>query len=414
MSNEFSAKYSSVLSPITLLIGIILFYLAINTPSYGMPDISFERINYTITYFLLIVFMLLFYTLDPGGYVKHYFGPSLLITILLAIFGLLYVITIMTFPSTSTATTATTDSTSFFKGFTWGGIISHTSFVVFLILLIIGILNFPGGFLKDTTGTSGFIIMMAIIIFSFWIFFTIVSLFSHETVPPGSISSINMDLSNINGIGRRIFALLFGLILSGLLIGWLVNITKDLSSASNIVALILNLLIIIFILSLIFKLVTVTSLYKNSPLFRLLISTILYIPCMLVNIIDGAVTMSGLEYQKTPYTYYITNSFAKQGGKLLLNQPVPLNSENIIGSYQILNNSAGSKPEAKAEVFRGNAVDQVEGVEFNYTYAISFWTYIDAITSASDKYVSILNYCDKPNILYNSTKNILMIKMKNT
>jgi hypothetical protein len=153
---------------------------------------------------------------------------------------------------------------------------------------------------------------------------------------------------------------------------------------------------------------------------------------MLVNIIDGGVTMFGGEYQKTPYTYYIllfiiillylvyfsipyfTNSFAKQGGKLLLNQPIPLNSENIIGSYQTLNNSAWRKPEAKVEVFRGNSIDQVKGVEFNYTYGISFWTYIDAITSASDKYVSILNYGDKPNILYNSTKNILMITMKNT
>ena len=410
LSTEFITKYASVLSPITLLIGIILFYLSINTTSYGLPDISFERINYTITYFLLIVFMLLFYTIDPGGYVKHYFGPSLLITILLAIFGLLYVITIMTFPSTSTTDSTATATTSFFKGFTWGGIISHTSFILFLILLTIGILNFPGGFLKDNTGTSGFIIMMSIIIFSLWIFFTVVSLFSKETVPPGSISSVNMDLSNINGIGRRIFALLFGLLLSGLLIGWIVNITKDLSTTSNIVALILNLLIIVFILSLIFKLVTVTSLYKNSALFRLLISTVLYIPCMLVNMIDGVVTISGFEYGKTPYTYYIilfiiillylvyfsipyfTNSFAKQGGKLLLNQPIPLNSENIIGSYQSLNKST----------------------EFNYNYAISFWTYIDAITSASDKYVSIMNYGDKPNILYNSTKNILMITMKNT
>ena len=66
LSTEFITKYASVLSPITLLIGIILFYLSINTTSYGLPDISFERINYTITYFLLIVFMLLFYTIDPG------------------------------------------------------------------------------------------------------------------------------------------------------------------------------------------------------------------------------------------------------------------------------------------------------------------------------------------------------------
>jgi len=131
---------------------------------------------------------------------------------------------------------------------------------------------------------------------------------------------------------------------------------------------------------------------------------------MLVSIIDGIVSMTGLAYENTPYTYYIllfiiillyivyfsipyfTNSFAKQGGKLLVNQPVPLNTENIIGSYQSLNNST----------------------QFNYTYAISFWTYIDAINSASDKYVSILNYGDKPNILYNATKNSLMITMKNT
>ena len=416
VDSEFLSTYAYILSPVTILIGIILFYLSINADPMGIPDINFERIKYTLTFFLLIVFMLIFYTVDPGNYVKQYFGPSLVITILLAVFGLLYLITIMTYPTIKEPTSDSVSNTSFFKGFTWGGVISNVSFIVFLILLIIGIITFPDGFLSDTTGHKELIIMLAIFIFLIWILFTMFSLFSNETVAPGGMSAINSDLTTINGIGRRIFTLLFGLIFSGILIAWLVKTTQYLSKTSDIISFVLNLLIIITILALVFKLITVSSVYKYSPLFRLIVSVILYIPCVLVNIIDGIVTMLGLGLRigsgstaSTPYTYYIllfiilllyiiyfsypyfSASFAKQGGKLIVNQPVSINNENIIGTYQALNGS-----------------DQLD-----YRYAISFWLYIDAENSSIDKYVSIMNYGNKPNILYNAKKNILMVTMKN-
>ena len=49
----------------------------------------------------------------------------------------------------------------------------------------------------------------------------------------------------------------------------------------------------------------------------------------------------------------------------------------------------------------------------DYQYAISCWVFIDAAppnTSASySKYTSLLNFANKPNVLYNGTTNTLMI-----
>ena len=93
---------------------------------------------------------------------------------------------------------------------------------------------------------------------------------------------------------------------------------------------------------------------------------------------------------------HIKNKSVLQGGKQLLNEPMYLNTERVIGSYGTLNNSD----------------------VFNYQYAISFWFYIDSSSPSTNasylKYTSLLNYGNKPNVMYNAKLNILRVVMDQT
>jgi len=442
--------YAFLFFPITILIGIYLFYLAMEKGTlYGL-DLNYERIKYALVYFCLLVFILLFYTVDPGGYLKTYFGPSLVVTILLAIFGFLYLITLMTLPSVKQGTMPNSSAGGLFKGLTKMSLFSGIAFIIFLIVIVSGILAYPGGFTNgtglagsDKTNKVSLIVILLIVIFIAWILFFGIQSFSK--IPfRDSAGDVNLSLSNITNISRQVFMLLFGLIFSGLLIGWLVMGVEGLSSKSGIVSFILNALIVIAILGLVFKLVTGGTYYKKSPFFRLIFNTLLYIPCILVGVLDtvmsflgigasaganaGKAGLSGLwsglsttieSTKNTPATYYallviiillyvvyfflgqqIQTNVAKQGGTILVNSPVYTNSENAIGTYDNL-----------------NGTDATEN-PYEYNYAISFWVYIDAVSpnvsSSLDKYTSLLNYGGKPNVLYNANENTLMITLLNT
>ena len=84
--------------------------------------------------------------------------------------------------------------------------------------------------------------------------------------------------------------------------------------------------------------------------------------------------------------------------KVLLAEPVYLKNKKIISDFATLK------------------LDDFE-IEYNYNYTISGWFFIRAqppnFGDSYSKYTSILNYGDKPNILYNGKKNKLKIKMNN-
>jgi len=431
--------YAFLFFPITMLIGIYLFYLAMEKGQLFGFDLNYERVKYALIFFCLIAFMLVFYTVDPGGYLKTYFGPSLVITILLAIFGFLYLLTLMTLPSIKQGQgNSSGEQGGFFKGLSKMALFSGVAFIIFLIIVVSGILAYPGGFTKGTnivgsykTNTVSLIAILVIVIFVLWILFFGILSFSDIKLRD-SDGDIDKSMSNISNIARRVFMLLFGLVFSGLLIGWLVTGVESLSSKSGIISFILNALIVITVLGLVFKLITGGTYYKKSALFRLVVNTLLYIPCVLVSIIDSIVSIFGLGVpsaktgvsilsatKNTPYTYYILlfliillyavyyviapqfqTNMAKQGGTILVNAPIYTNTENVIGTYDNLNGT------------------NTDTNPYDYQYAISFWVFIDAVSpnvsSSLEKYTSLLNYGDKPNVLYNASENTLMITMLNT
>jgi len=445
--------YPFIFFPVTMLIGIYLFYLAMEKGQLYGFDLNYERVKYALIYFCLIVFMLLFYTVDPGGYLKTYFGPSLVVTILLAIFGFLYLVTLMTLPTIKGSRVtglpgADESGGGLFKGLSKMGLFSGIGFLIFLIVIVAGILAYPGGFTSGTgaagtdktTKVSGIVILL-IIIFILWILFFGILSFSDVKLRD-SVGNFDTSMANITKIARQVFMLLFGLIFSGLLIGWLVTGVESLSSQSGIISFVLNLIIVVTILALVFKLVTGGNYYKKSPFFRLIINTLFYIPCILVGILDpilsflgfgasaaasaGKSGLSGLwsgltttieATKNTPKAYYallaiiillyaiyffigpqVQTNLSKQGGTLLVNSPVYTNTENSIGLYDILNGTGDENP-------------------YNYKYAISFWVFIDAmspnVSNSLNKYTSLLNYGNKPNVLYNAAENKLRITLQN-
>ena len=85
-------------------------------------------------------------------------------------------------------------------------------------------------------------------------------------------------------------------------------------------------------------------------------------------------------------------------GKVLLREPVYLNNLKTIGGFDDFN------------------VDKID-LEYNYNYSISSWFFIRAnapnFKKSYNKYSIILNYGDKPKIMYNPSLNKIKIIMNN-
>ena len=404
-------------------------------------NIGYERIKFAIIFVCIIFFLGIMYGVDPGGYIKKNMGTSLISIILLVIFGLLYLLTAYSFPTLPDNKNV---KNSILKGFSTFSIISVIFFIVAVVLFTFGIINSKnnGNDSPNTQATIGVLLFLFFIIYASY--FSI-SLFS----PPAGSTNIDpsqqeKNMTTIEGQFRSILLLFLGLGFSGTLIGWLVTITQNLSSQSGIVSFIINLVIILVILTLVFKLLTLGTYYKQSPIYKLIVNTILYIPCILVSLLDGLMNLFGfssaaksaaaLKAAKTGipaesptkylgllgltlfgyaiylFTPYFASKFAKQGGRQLVNKPTYLNKEQYFGSYQSLNDI--KPPDAS-----GNYYQNLNGGSgfYNYNYAISFWFYLDSTNPDKDiehkKYTPILSYGGKPCVQYNPNNNVLMVTM---
>jgi hypothetical protein len=150
---------------------------------------------------------------------------------------------------------------------------------------------------------------------------------------------------------------------------------------------------------------------KKNAFFNIISNSILYIPCVLSSIFDQIGKMAVGEYKtnnagsfimlfvaivliiaylKTPN---LINSINTQGGNQLVNKPISTDTEHNLGSYEEIN---------------GNN-------KHDYQYAMSFWLYLDSAPPNTNptynNFTSVLNFGNKPNILYNAKDNTLMITM---
>jgi hypothetical protein len=151
---------------------------------------------------------------------------------------------------------------------------------------------------------------------------------------------------------------------------------------------------------------------KKNAFFSLIINTLFYIPCIFGDTFDSISKIFVGQYNSTTtgsivmliaailllVIYFnsssLVNAVNLQGGKQLVNKPVHTDTQYPLGNYIELNGSD----------------------VFDYRYAISFWIFIDAMPPNTNKsysnYTSLLNFGEKPNILYNGTTNTLMVTMQ--
>lgn len=413
-------QYSTVFTITTILLTVFMFYKAFEHNYVEEFNTNYERIKMVILFFCLITIIIMYYINDPGGYINKYFGYSLILTILIFVFLFLYVIILLTLPDNLKATGESGEKFSLLKNFTKFSVWGSISFIIFLIIITVYLSKFSDKFAPNISNTFDFsenklvlvcVLVMVLIVCILWGTLLVINLFPELE----KNSTAQIDKFNIF---KRGLLILFGLIISGLLIGFITYNVQHFSGGSTITSILLNILLIVVLLSLIYKIIVVKIPYGNSrknAFFSLLFNIIFYIPCLFTDAFDFIMKLFIHEYNATTTgsvllllfaigliaLYFIApqifNKINLQGGKLLVNQPVYTNSNFSLGTYQELN---GNKNKNEEDLF-------------DYQYAISFWFFLDANAQSSQKYSSILNFGEKPNILYNNEKNTLIVTMPN-
>ena len=277
------------------------------------------------------------------------------------------------------------------------------AFIIFIIIVTITISTYPGGFFNDkAVSTFSMALLLSIVIL--WSILLGSNLFS---------DAINSSDTTI--IKRSMLVLLWIIILS-LVIFWLVYNIDNLTNGIGIFKFILNLLLILVMFGLIYKTINVKlplGNTKKNAFFSLITNILLYIPCLVGDFFDwiGKI-IAGEQNASEAGTFmmliisicllviYFTlpsvfNRFYLQGGKQLVNKPIYTDTQYSLGSYINLND--------------GNE-------DFNYQYSLSCWVFIDSVAPNTNpnynKYTSLLNFGNKPNVLYNGKTHTLMITME--
>ena len=397
-SKDILNTYSYIINPIILGLGAISFY---KSSTYNYVDnfnINYERIKMLILLFCLITFVITFYNINPGGAADKYFGYSLLLTIILSVFAFLYLIIVMTLPGETGL-----KQPNLLSNFSSIGIYGSALFILFIIGITILITSNKDNFFSNKHKSASVMILL-LVISIVWIIMLSGNLFSGTSNPKPRLELFKNSL-----------LVLFGLIISGLLIFWLTYNIENLSGESSIVSFILNSLIVILVLGLIYKTIFVkfpSGDAKKNAFFNLIGSILFYIPCLVSGGFDWIGKIVTGQYNSTDtgslimlfstivliIAYFtvpsLFNSINTQGGKQLVNRPVQTDTQYSLGTYQDLNGSD----------------------TFDYQYAISCWVFIDSAppnTAPSyNKYTSLLNFGNKPNITYNAKTRTLKITMQ--
>ena len=403
--NNILDNYGFLITPLSILLTIKMFYSGFTTNYIQNFNVNYERIKCVILFLCLITILIVYYSVDPGGYITKYFGSSLIITILLAVFSLLYLIIMLTLPDTIKTPDIKNGSSNFLENLSKFSVYGSILFIIFLIIITIGIYKFPGGLLSNKTITC-VVFSLLLLIMTIWGVGLVSAVFPEMSDKSYNISKVS--------IFKKSLLTLFGLIISGLIIAWLVYYLKNLSGQSGTISSILNLSLVLVILTLIYKTIIVqfpSANSKKDSFISLIVNLILYIPCFFNGLFDSTMKNVNSNYDtKTSsgsiillllsiillggyvFSPYFFKKITLQGGKLLVNKPVYTDTLYTLASYEELNGS--------------NDID--------YRYGLSFWVYINSTPTktTSNKFVSLLNYGNKPNILYKASTNTFMITME--
>lgn len=295
-------------------------------------------------------------------------------------------------------------------------------FVVYIVLVTLLYFYNPGGIMSKYGGLSTFFVL-----FVGLIFVAMITVYQNGLARPNDFTK---SFSPTFLTFMKGFYIIGALFISGLLIYGLMSVmglfNQDASKPRSWPHFIINIILFIAMLALIYRIANAGGFLDQNPLYRLILNTLLYIPCLLTNGLNWILTALGIQRapgatgpSSPPPTkteiivllvsiallagYFLTTKYAipfakssyyKKGGKQLVNEPIPIGSQTNVASYQTLNDSD----------------------KLDYKYAISFWYYMDSFppstNAAYTHTVPILSYGENPMVKYNSSNNTLYVTVK--
>lgn len=410
-------NYPYIVTIISAIITGGVFYSGFKSDYLSEFNITYEKIKLVILFFCLITTFIIYYSVNPGGIITKYFGYSLLLTILMSVFSLLYLIIVLTLQATPSHSNVKGGGVGGLGEGNFTGIIAISStilFVLFIFLLAIGVYIYPDGIFSNS-GVSAFVIIFTLLIILIYSSIQIINVYSVD----GNNSVKLQYISNL-ALFKQSFLILFGVIAVGLFISWIgINMQKlsDNPSGSTLISILLNGMLLLLVLTLIYRIMdnkpsgnsngSNSKSVKKNAYADIIKNSIFYVPCMLSDLMDFA----SQEYKNTDpkslyiilftilfvllyfVSVYLKEKILLQGGKVYINDAINTNSNQSIATYEELNGTE----------------------DFTYQYSISFWLYLDSFppnTNPSYRYyTSVLNYGNKPNILYKAETNTLIVTM---
>ena len=351
-------------------------------------------------------------------------------------------------------------------------------FAVYVILMIGLYIYNPGNVMTKYGGVTIFLT-----IFVGMILMAVIKVYDFYFSDPKKSAELKGNFENIPQLFSFLkgFYILFGLCLSALFFYWVINAMglldqeEDKSTKGTIIKTIVNIVFLIGMFTVLYKLVNAGGYFSNNPLFRLIFNTILYIPCLLVVIVDfiadlfnkkpataaaaaavtAATTLHGATTPKSSKTSTTKSSYPPSksetsswsfspfsfpspiifgnttkndliflgisvsvcGLYLLFNYviiPFGMTKYYKQGGKQLINNPVSTDVLTNVATYQKlNGSDKI-----NYKYAVSFWFYIDSFPpstgSAYLKTVPILSYGDNPSVKYHGPSNSIIITVKQT
>ena len=399
VSKETLDTYAILIVPMSIILTIMIFLKAFQSNYVSVFEIKYERIKSLILFICFLTILIVYYNIDPGGLISKYFGNSMLLVILMAAFVLLFMIVKLSIPNVEpfkgqeNASKLTLPGDN--KVIIWGSIF----FTLFLLMVVIGCYYYPGGITNDK-GVFFWVLLITMII-ALMVGTGIIT----NTYPEFSDESYT---TTTNSKATRAILIVFGIVISSLFIAFIMYNLQHTSA----IGFILNLMLVLVVLTLVYKTFYVDlpnekKNEKKNAFFSVCYYLLMYIPCFLSDVIDFlrkskdndnlvslvllilAVILSLIYYRSS----IMDKVVSLQGGKLLVANPVYTDELHTLATYEELNGTDG----------------------FDYQYGLSFWIYLNALSPganpSSTQFVSLLNYGNKPNILYRSSTNTLMVTM---
>jgi hypothetical protein len=311
-------------------------------------------------------------------------------------------------------------------------------FVILVILFIIVLFSINNSKLSTETIFNDYINIYIYTIIGYASFFTVgfILLFIKKKFSLENLLSILPSKEKFIENSNIIFYIIIGIYILISIISWISELGKTLYTNNSLDAstIIISLCIIIVNMAILFKLISYSSFYQDSPLLQVVIGSFFYIPCMLISALDyingyynnnkqlitNNFESKNFQFNKTDiillifivilYIIYFTypmiyTKISSQDGKLLLKEPIYLDNEKLLATHEFLSIKDNVNPNKE------NSNKEIHP----YNYALSFWIYIDSNNSINSKnnYYSILNYGYNPNIKYRGSDNSFIVTLSN-